>query len=439
MSDIYSVVQKNKQIFFFLCVVAIVLLVIFLNKTDKRSASKKRTHENKKANALFRAEINRPLFLAYDGTWTKGKTDTYNPSGIAITTNPYSKLDVLIISFSDLRFYGSGATMLLGGINGPSQTLRDASLMLPIQRLKAFSASNEFNVEDGVDNDITDNFANHDDFTNYLNACKTAHPNLEIWLGMGGASACDKNSAAVWAAITEQNIRDIFVAYPALDGIHLDIENTTINPQVFLSQCEMMANAMPTGKQFTLCIEILQACAESNFSQYAALWKSNPAELFDYVSVQFYNYGYPTDPTAEPSANNPTGGDLPALEKYGFNKNQIILGINPGPDQIAGPNNLPWISNIANTTQALNYLKTNGYAGVALWSIQRDSPRGNAGDTTVIPVNNYTFDFQRSPQDGKTPELGWNAPWPSQYTNVVSPGTADGAFGNLVTSLFTIT
>jgi len=96
------------------------------------------------------------------------------------------------------------------------------------------------------------------------------------------------------------------------------IENTSIDPKVFLSQCVMMGNSLPATKHLTLSIEILQACSPPNFAQYAELWKNKPAELFDFVSVQFYNYGYPTDPTAEPSPNNPSGGDFPALLKLGF-------------------------------------------------------------------------------------------------------------------------
>jgi hypothetical protein len=435
------------------CVAAVILLALILSTKadDGRRRTRARTNENKLANQLFQSGLARPLFLAYDETWTKGYDSTgpnatYNPSGIAITSGPYEKLDVLIVSFSDLKFYGTGATMLLGGINGPPQTLRAAS-GLPHQRISAFINSPGYTAGEGpgqgLNSTIVDPFADHDDFQNYLQAVKTAHPNIQVWLAMGGASASDASSAATWGAITSQNIRDIFVAYPLLDGLHLDIENNNINPDVFLSQCEMMANAMPKGKQFTLCIEILQACSPQNFAQYSSLWKSNPAELFDYVSVQFYNYGYPTDPTAEISTNNPVGGDLPALLRYGFSKHQICLGINPGPDTIGPPPplNKPWISDMENTTAVLEYLMTNAFGGVTLWTIQRDSPGGNNGDTTIIPANNYTFDFQRAPQDGKTPEVGWNPPWPDAYTNkpAPSPPFADGAFGDLVVNIFTIT
>lgn len=420
-------------------IIAATITVIFITRNKEKTAdggqrfiSQTRTAANRATSLSRRISLGRPLFVAYDGAWTKGQAGTYNASGAA-PTGPYDKLDVLIISFSDLQFYGSGATMLLGGINGPAQTARKASLLFSRQRLASHTYSS------GLDTLLSDPYTSQAQFVAYLVACKAANPNLTIQLGMGGAAASDVNSAKVFAAITEQNIKDIFASYPQFDGIHLDIENTSIDPQVFLNQCVMMGGALPATKQLTLSIEILQACSSQNFAQYAELWKNKPAELFDFVSVQFYNYGYPTDPTAQPSPNNPPGGDFPALLKMGFLPHQLLMGINPGPDEIKN-NGGPWIANIANTTAVLNYIKNNTFGGVALWSIQRDSATGNSGDVSTIPATNLTFDFQRYPQDGKSPEIGWNAPWPSAYVDVApSPATfADGAFGTLIVNTFVI-
>ena len=420
---------------FVVFVIALILTTVLITMKSKTTSARQNTQARTTAirarTLARRSTLGRPLFMAYDGAWTKGQVGTYNASGAA-PTGPYDKLDVLIISFSDLQYYGSGATMLLGGINGPAQTARKASLLFSRQRLASHTITT-------LDTMLSDPYASQAEFVNYLSACKSANPNLTIQLGLGGAAASDMNSAKVFAAITAQQIKDIFASYPQFDGIHLDIENTSIDPKVFLSQCEMMGNALPASKQLTLSIEILQACSTQNFAQYAECWKNRPAELFDFVSVQFYNYGYPTDPTAQPSANNPPGGDFPALLKMGFLPHQLVMGINPGPDEIKN-NGGPWIANIANTTAVLNYVKNNGFGGVALWSIQRDSATGNSGDVSTIPATNLTFDFQRAPQDGKSPEIAWNAPWPAAYVDVApSPATfADGAFGTLIVNTFVI-
>jgi len=434
--DLYTIYNKIGQgvFLFFLFAAALALFIILQKKNDGRVMTRNRTLSNRIQSLSRRNSLGRPLFIAYDGAWTRGQTGTYNKSGAA-TRGPYDKVDVLVISFSDLQYYGSGTTMLIGGINGPPQQARDASLLFSRQRL----ASHTLSSNPPLSTLLSDPYASQAEFITYLNACKAANPTLQIQLGLGGAAASDVNSAKVFADITSQNIKDIFASYPQFDGIHLDIENTSIDPKVFLSQCVMMGNSLPATKHLTLSIEILQACSPPNFAQYAELWKNKPAELFDFVSVQFYNYGYPTDPTAEPSPNNPSGGDFPALLKLGFLPHQILMGINPGPDEIKNGGG-PWIANIANTTAVLNYIKNNNFGGVALWSIQRDSATGNNGDVSTIPATNLTFDFQRYPQDGKSPEIGWNAPWPAAYVNVApDPATfSDGAFGLLIVNTFNI-
>jgi hypothetical protein len=177
-------------------------------------------------------------------------------------------------------------------------------------------------------------------------------------------------------------------------------------------------------------------------AQYASIWKNAPASIFDYVSIQYYNACYPYNLV------DSTGlGDIYNLLQYGFNSNQIILGANPGRDECGPPG--AYIIDISgdgtdpghvtkNFDVMCNFVLTSKLAGMFLWAVQRDSDQGNGGDNVGINTPGLEFDFNREPQDGLSPPLNWNAPWPAAYTDQTPLSASLITSGNFATLMASI-
>lgn len=403
---------------------------------------------------------NQQMFIVYNETWTLGAAayKAFTANGTEFLNSPYYNIDVNILAFGTMQFSMVQNNILIGGINGANSSFNTATKYWAKQRLSAkrdvlqiLIEDDTYELDDAI-NSLGDPLQGVQQLQNYISGFRTnCNRNAKLWISFGGANG---SNAELFAAITKQNIVDIFATYD-IDGIDLDIENTLIDPDVFLSQCQVIRSGMPAGKTLCLCIETTQTMP-TRASQYASIWKYKDCNvLFDYVSLQFYNYCYPTDPTS--TDTNPIG-DIPQLIAYGFHPKQIILGLNPGQDECGSTKNPDgttqyngWITDAnpqigtfdpslgnGNYLEMLKYVKDAQLGGVFLWALQRDSSSGNNGDNTAINnLSNFLFPFARSPQDGKQLPLSWGPPWPAQYINqtIVTPYTS-GQFGSAIVTSF---
>jgi hypothetical protein len=387
----------------------------------------------------------KPLAITYHETWTGGMSNTYaavQASGSELTTTPYAGFDVVILAFGTMQFYGAGNTILIGGLNGTGSNYETASRTWDTRRLKTkvtATASLLTNFVAGTETGtpLEDPFSGVSGLNTYISGLKasstlTSPSAMRVWVSFGGENG---SNAATFAAMTAQNLTDMFLTYPGIDGIDLDIENPQIDPAVFLSQCKMISSVCKTNsKTLCLCIETTQAIARLA-SQYAAVWKNAPATIFDYVSLQYYNACYPYN-----LADTTGLGDIYQLMQYGFNSNQIILGANPGRDKCGPTPDLAWIIDTGpgkNFAQMCAYARTASLGGMFLWATQRDSYQGNGGDNVGVTTAGLEFDFNREPQDGLTPTLPWNAPWPAAYTNVTPACSVPQTSGNFASAMLT--
>ena len=334
-----------------------------------------------------------PVLMAYAETWQRGNPVYQNPANAP--TGPYGagSLSTYILAFCNLSFTKVGGNILIGGLN----------------------ATNADPYYDGGTMTLQ----------NFINAVKAN--NTKVWVSLGGATI----QAAALDNLVPLDVVSATTQY-GINGWDVDFE-APYDAKDFFNKMQALQYAIKSASSLTtLCLDVEGTqVAQAKNNKYAYIFPNGGNGMFDFLSIQAYNFCYPTDVTA--AINSSVPGDIPvAIQTYGFHPSQIILGINPGLDECSGGG---FAFRTSDAQAAATYVKNNGLGGMFIWSAQRDSVTpltGESDSTNIIAPPNLWFAFGTGAGENGIP---WNAPWPAANQNVTDAG-GDGLFAQTILDVF---